>query len=154
MKAGLDGNYGQEHQSQHVTSSTPLKNDASLTQPPQIELVGHSIVCAYKYGLFVCCWLMVQVTMYTHTHIVIPIWQRQLSCFVGLFKCILWSILLWRDDGSLWSAYGMPIWSHNFLIRILLLRFITKLLDEIIGLKESYFSPNLINIYTISSLSE
>ncbi|XP_063935646.1 nuclear transcription factor Y subunit A-1 isoform X3 [Daucus carota subsp. sativus] len=57
MHSGLDGNFGQEHQSQHVTSSTSLKNDASLTQPPQLELVGHSIACSsnayydpYYYG--------------------------------------------------------------------------------------------------------
>ncbi|XP_074343227.1 nuclear transcription factor Y subunit A-1-like isoform X3 [Apium graveolens] len=46
---GVGGNFGQEHQSQHVTSSTSLKNDASLTQPSQLELVGHSIACSNAY---------------------------------------------------------------------------------------------------------
>ncbi|CAK9164691.1 unnamed protein product [Ilex paraguariensis] len=42
-----DGSYGQEHQNfQHVTSNLPPRSDESLTQPPQLELVGHSIACA------------------------------------------------------------------------------------------------------------
>lgn len=47
-----DGNYGQEHRNlQHVASSIPLGNGESITQPPQLELVGHSIACASNpYG--------------------------------------------------------------------------------------------------------
>lgn len=41
------GNYGQEHQiMQHVSSTMPALRDECLTQPPQLELVGHSIACA------------------------------------------------------------------------------------------------------------
>ncbi|XP_040992249.1 nuclear transcription factor Y subunit A-1 isoform X1 [Juglans microcarpa x Juglans regia] len=41
------GNYGQEHQNvQHVTSTAPSMRDECLTQPAQLELVGHSIACA------------------------------------------------------------------------------------------------------------
>ena len=45
------GNYGREHQiAQHVSSNIPAVHDECLTQPPQLELVGHSIVS----GLFSC----------------------------------------------------------------------------------------------------
>ncbi|XP_059665284.1 nuclear transcription factor Y subunit A-1 isoform X2 [Cornus florida] len=44
---GSDGTYGQEHRNlQHVTSTIPPRNDESVTLPPQLELVGHSIACA------------------------------------------------------------------------------------------------------------
>ncbi|KAL7199318.1 hypothetical protein ACSBR2_021581 [Camellia fascicularis] len=42
-----NGNYGQGHQNfQHQTSAIPPRSNESLTQPPQLELVGHSIACA------------------------------------------------------------------------------------------------------------
>ncbi|XVF69625.1 hypothetical protein PTKIN_Ptkin11bG0096500 [Pterospermum kingtungense] len=42
-----DGNGGQEHLSlQHAASTIPAAHDKCLTQPPQLELVGHSIACA------------------------------------------------------------------------------------------------------------
>ncbi|XP_057953445.1 nuclear transcription factor Y subunit A-1 isoform X3 [Malania oleifera] len=42
-----DRNYGQEPENlQHVASSIPAGNDGGLTQPTQLELVGHSIACA------------------------------------------------------------------------------------------------------------
>jgi len=41
------GNYAQEHHNvQHVASTAPSMRDECLTQPPQLELVGHSIACA------------------------------------------------------------------------------------------------------------
>lgn len=41
------GNNGQEQQNvQHVASNAPSRRDECLTQPPQLELVGHSIACA------------------------------------------------------------------------------------------------------------
>ncbi|EOY32683.1 hypothetical protein QUC31_019320 [Theobroma cacao] len=41
------GNGGQEHHNlQHVASTMPAMHDECLTQPPQLELVGHSIACA------------------------------------------------------------------------------------------------------------
>ncbi|KAK9022028.1 hypothetical protein V6N11_002326 [Hibiscus sabdariffa] len=41
------GNGGQEHHNlQHVASSMPSMHDERLTQPPQLELVGHSIAFA------------------------------------------------------------------------------------------------------------
>ncbi|OMO81696.1 CCAAT-binding transcription factor, subunit B [Corchorus capsularis] len=41
------GNGGQEHHNmQHVPSAIPAMRDECLTQPPQLELVGHSIACA------------------------------------------------------------------------------------------------------------
>ncbi|KAF2312055.1 hypothetical protein GH714_027902 [Hevea brasiliensis] len=40
-------NSGQEHRNMHhVASSVTLLHDESLTHPPQLELVGHSIACA------------------------------------------------------------------------------------------------------------
>uniref|UniRef100_A0A5B7C9K1 Nuclear transcription factor Y subunit n=1 Tax=Davidia involucrata TaxID=16924 RepID=A0A5B7C9K1_DAVIN len=42
-----DGNYGQDNQNfRHVASTIPPRSGGSLTQPPQLELVGHSIACA------------------------------------------------------------------------------------------------------------
>nr|GLL43356.1 nuclear transcription factor Y subunit A-1-like [Ipomoea trifida] len=42
-----DGNYGQVDQSlQHAKSIMSARTDESLIQPPQLELVGHSIACA------------------------------------------------------------------------------------------------------------
>lgn len=41
------GNGGQEHHSlQHIASIIPAIRDECLRQPPQLELVGHSIVSA------------------------------------------------------------------------------------------------------------
>ncbi|KAF5471203.1 hypothetical protein F2P56_011656 [Juglans regia] len=41
------GNYGQHHQNmQHVASTAPSMRNECLTQPAQLELVGHSIACA------------------------------------------------------------------------------------------------------------
>ncbi|EXB93313.1 Nuclear transcription factor Y subunit A-1 [Morus notabilis] len=40
------GNYGQDQIMQHVSSTMPTLHDEHLTQPPQLELVGHSIACA------------------------------------------------------------------------------------------------------------
>ncbi|KAL6957025.1 hypothetical protein U1Q18_047789, partial [Sarracenia purpurea var. burkii] len=43
----IDGNYGQDHQYfQHRTSAVAPRSNESRTQPPQLELVGHSIACA------------------------------------------------------------------------------------------------------------
>ncbi|KAF2287382.1 hypothetical protein GH714_039768 [Hevea brasiliensis] len=40
-------NCGQEHRNMHdISSSRTTVHDESLTQPPQLELVGHSIACA------------------------------------------------------------------------------------------------------------
>ncbi|XP_057472944.1 nuclear transcription factor Y subunit A-9-like [Actinidia eriantha] len=40
-----DGNYGQDNQNfQHQTSVTPRTSNENLTQPPQVELVGCSVV--------------------------------------------------------------------------------------------------------------
>ncbi|KAL5566657.1 hypothetical protein UlMin_029821 [Ulmus minor] len=48
MSTSPRSGYGQEHQNvQHIGSSVPAAvRDGSLTQPPQLELVGHSIACA------------------------------------------------------------------------------------------------------------
>ncbi|XP_057953446.1 nuclear transcription factor Y subunit A-1 isoform X4 [Malania oleifera] len=47
-----DRNYGQEPENlQHVASSIPAGNDGGLTQPTQLELVGHSIVHPHLVGL-------------------------------------------------------------------------------------------------------
>ncbi|KAM2508137.1 hypothetical protein FF1_030314 [Malus domestica] len=41
------GNYGQDHHNvKHAGSSVPTVRDDCLAQPPQLELVGHSIACA------------------------------------------------------------------------------------------------------------
>ncbi|KAA8549755.1 hypothetical protein F0562_001227 [Nyssa sinensis] len=40
-----DGNYGQEHQNFRHFASTIPRSGENLTQPPQFELVGHSIAC-------------------------------------------------------------------------------------------------------------
>uniref|UniRef100_A0A5B6YIE3 Nuclear transcription factor Y subunit n=1 Tax=Davidia involucrata TaxID=16924 RepID=A0A5B6YIE3_DAVIN len=41
-----DGNYAQEQQNfRHVASTIPPRSGGNLTQPPQLELVGHSIAC-------------------------------------------------------------------------------------------------------------
>ncbi|XP_068337607.1 nuclear transcription factor Y subunit A-1-like [Pyrus communis] len=41
------GNYGQDHRNvKHVGSGVPTVRDDCLAQPPQLELVGHSIACA------------------------------------------------------------------------------------------------------------
>ncbi|RVW32826.1 Nuclear transcription factor Y subunit A-1 [Vitis vinifera] len=43
----VDGNYGQEHQNlQHIAPNIQIGSSECLTQPPQLELVGHSIACA------------------------------------------------------------------------------------------------------------
>lgn len=59
-RSGLDGNFGQDHLNQHLASNALPRSDGSLTQaaqPPQLELVGHSIACTsnaycdpYYYG--------------------------------------------------------------------------------------------------------
>lgn len=42
-----NGNYGQEHQNlQHIAPNIQIGSSECLTQPPQLELVGHSIACA------------------------------------------------------------------------------------------------------------
>lgn len=44
------GNNGQEQQNvQHVASNAPSRRDECLTQPPQLELVGHSIVSVFSF---------------------------------------------------------------------------------------------------------
>lgn len=44
----LDGNYAQEDSDfQRVASVIPPKSNESLNQPPQFELVGHSIVSMF-----------------------------------------------------------------------------------------------------------
>lgn len=40
----LAGEHGQEQQNVHGASTTPVVHDDGLMQPPQLELVGHSIV--------------------------------------------------------------------------------------------------------------
>uniref|UniRef100_A0A2N9IUQ6 Nuclear transcription factor Y subunit n=2 Tax=Fagus sylvatica TaxID=28930 RepID=A0A2N9IUQ6_FAGSY len=40
------GNFGQEQNVHHVASTAPSTREECLTQPPQLELVGHSIACA------------------------------------------------------------------------------------------------------------
>lgn len=46
---GTDGNYGQEHQNlQHIAPNIQIGSSECLTQPPQLELVGHSIVSAFS----------------------------------------------------------------------------------------------------------
>ena len=44
------GNNGQEQQNvQRVASNAPSRRDECLTQPPQLELVGHSIVSVFCF---------------------------------------------------------------------------------------------------------
>lgn len=51
LKSGSGGKFGLGHQNQHVASNAPPRSDESHTQPPQLELVAHSIVCIFVISI-------------------------------------------------------------------------------------------------------